>query len=41
MGVAPQLLLELDRSMLEAIIQVYKDRQKGIEDAKRRNRRSR
>ena len=40
MGVAPQHLLELDRRMLEAIIQVYKDRHKGMQDVKRRTRRS-
>lgn len=41
MGVAPQHLMELDRRMLEAIVQVYKDRAKAVEDVKRRNRRRR
>ena len=41
MGVAPQHLLELDRRMLEAIVQVYKQRAKAVEDAKRRVRRRR
>jgi hypothetical protein len=41
MGVAPQHLLELDRRMLEAIVQVYKQRAKAVEDAKRRARRRR
>lgn len=39
MGVAPQHLLELDARMLEAIVQVYKDKAKAYEDGKRRARR--
>ena len=36
MGVAPQLLLELDSRMLKAISQVYKERAKAIENASKR-----
>ena len=41
MGVAPQYLLELDRKMLDAIVQVYKDRAKAVENASRGQRRGR
>jgi hypothetical protein len=41
MGVAPQYLLELDQRMLKAIVDVYKDKAKAVEDAKRRARRRR
>ena len=41
MGVAPQLLLELDQRMLKAIVEVYKDKAKAAEDAKRRIKRKR
>lgn len=39
MGVAPQHLLELDARMLQAIVQVYKDKAKAYEDGKRGTRR--
>jgi hypothetical protein len=38
MGVAPQYLLELDHKMLSAIIEVYKEKSKAIEDASKRKR---
>ena len=38
MGIAPQHLLELDHKMLNAIIEVYKDRAKAVEDASKRQR---
>ena len=41
MGVAPQHLLELDQSMLMAIVEVYKERAKAIKDANRGKRRGR
>ena len=41
MGVAPQHLLDLDYHMLNAIVQVYKDKTKAVEDAKRRSGRRR
>ena len=41
MGVAPQYLLELERPMLEAIIQVYKERAKAQQDARNRIKRKR
>ena len=41
MGVAPQHLLDLDYQMLNAIVQVYKDKTKAVEDAQRRTRRRR
>jgi hypothetical protein len=41
MGVAPQHLLELDKQMLMAIMDVYKERAKAIENASRGKRRNR
>lgn len=41
MGVAPQHLLELDKRMLEALVQVYKDKAKAVENASKRKRRGR
>lgn len=41
MGVAPQFLLELDQRMLNAIVQVYKEKAKAVEDASKRKRRGR
>ena len=41
MGVAPQHLLQLDYKMLNALVQVFNDRAKAMEDVKRRNRRGR
>ena len=41
MGVAPQHLIDLDQKMLQAIVQVYKEKAKAVEDAKRRTRRRR
>ena len=41
MGVAPQYLADLDHKMLHAIVQVYKDKAKAVEDAKRRTGRRR
>lgn len=41
MGVAPQHLLELDQAMLNALVQVYKDKTKAIEDAGKRKGRGR
>ena len=41
MGVAPQHLLELDHKMLHAIVEVYKERAKTIQDASRGKRRNR
>ncbi len=35
MGVAPQYLLELDQRMLMAIVEVYKERAKAMENASR------
>lgn len=41
MGVAPQHLMELDQRMLNAIIQVYKEKAKAQQDAINRNKRKR
>jgi len=41
MGIAPQHLLELDQRMLQAIIQVYKERAKAAKDASKRKGRGR
>ena len=41
MGVAPQHLLELDGGMLKAIVQVYKDKAKAVENASKRKGRNR
>lgn len=41
MGVAPQYLLELDQRMLMAIVEVYKEKAKAIENASRTQRRHR
>jgi len=41
MGVAPQHLLELDNQMLNAIVQVYKDKVKAAQDASKRKGRGR
>ncbi len=38
MGVAPQHLLELDHKMLNAIIDVYKEKSKAVENASKRKR---
>jgi hypothetical protein len=39
MGVAPQALLELDKTMLDALVQGLKDEAKEISDASRTKRR--
>lgn len=36
MGVAPQALLELDKTMLDALMQGLKDEAKEIDDASKR-----
>ena len=36
MGVAPQHLLALDQAMLNAIVEVYKERAKAMENASKR-----
>ena len=36
MGVAPQHLLELDNTMLMAIVEVFKERAKAMENASKR-----
>lgn len=38
MGVAPQHLLDLDHKMLQAIVEVYKQKSKAMEDASKRKR---
>jgi hypothetical protein len=41
MGVAPQHLLELDQRMLTAIVEVYKQKAKAVENASKRKGRNR
>jgi hypothetical protein len=40
LGIAPQQLLELDKTMLEALLQGLKDEAKEISDASKRKGRS-
>jgi hypothetical protein len=39
LGIPPKDLIEMDQQMLEAIIQVLKDRAKEMKNASKRNRR--
>jgi hypothetical protein len=39
LGIPPKDLIEIDQQMLEAIIQVLKDRAKEMKNASKRNRR--